>query len=89
MAGKKVANGGNKFASPSTEPTSESSPSGVTPSSEKPDDPDDVPDQLTQRERFLRAIIAYCLVGVSQLPKKYRAILFAELREKYGYGNDA
>jgi hypothetical protein len=48
-----------------------------------------VPDQLTVRERFLRAMIADCLVAVSQLPEKYRAILFAELREKYGYGNDA
>ena len=59
-------------------------PPANPPASSEGDPDDDVPDQMTVRERFLRAMIADNLIGLDQLPKKYRAILFDRQIEKYG-----
>jgi hypothetical protein len=80
LAGTNGAKNGTKCSSSPTE-TEEPPIGGSSPEGE-PDD--DVPDQLTVRERFLRVTIADNLIGLSQLPKKYRAILFDQQIEKYG-----
>jgi hypothetical protein len=77
LGADKVRNNADKVRTPPTNPVVESpaAPEG---------EPDDVPDQITVRERYLRGIIADNLVGTSELPKKYRAILFDQNIEKYG-----
>jgi DNA-directed RNA polymerase specialized sigma24 family protein len=64
--------------------TPPANPNPDPPASSEGDLDDDVPDQMTVRERFLRAMIADNLIGLDQLPKKYRAILFDRQIEKYG-----
>jgi Trp operon repressor len=58
--------------------------------SSRPDDePPDLPDQKTMRERYQRSLLGDCLAAIAEMSRKTRAQLFTQLMEKYGYGNDA